>query len=234
MRQKSLFFYVLGFIFLIMQAQSQTEFTVTDIDSNVYHTVTIGDQVWMVENLKTTRYNDGTPIPNVTDSEEWTELSGPAYCWYNNDQTHKEIYGALYNWFVVNSEKLCPEGWHVATDEDWKKLEMAIGMSEADANKDWWRGAEGGKLAGRADLWVKGTVKEDPEFNSSGFTGLPGGNRLGENGLFGNMGSNGYWWCADTDSAGQAWCRNLYYGSTNVIKSIYSKKYGFSVRCVKD
>ncbi len=234
MRKRLICFFVLGFVFLIMQVQSQTESTVTDIDGNVYQTVTIGDQVWMVQNLKTTRYNDGTPIPLVSDNTVWSNVSSPGFCWYNNDKKHKETYGALYNGYAIETGKLCPEGWRVATDEDWKKLEIAAGMSEEDAGKAWWRGAEGGKLAGRADLWVKGAVKKEPEFNSSGFTGLPGGNRLGENGLFGNMSSNGYWWCAETDSAGQAWCRNLYYGSTNVIKSIYSKKYGFSVRCVKD
>ena len=96
---------------------------VTDINGNVYHTVMIGNQVWMVENLKTTKYKDGTAIPNVTDNNAWSALSTPAYCWYNNDAaTYKSTYGALYNWYAVNTGKLAPAGWHVATDAEWTKL----------------------------------------------------------------------------------------------------------------
>ena len=97
--------------------------TVTDKDDNVYHTVTIGTQTWMAENLKTTKYNDGTAIPLVTDSTAWTSLLTPAYCWYNYDATtYKNTYGALYNWYAVNTGKLAPIGWHVATDAEWTTL----------------------------------------------------------------------------------------------------------------
>ena len=87
--------------------------SITDKDGNVYTSVTIGTQVWMVENLKTTKYNDGTPIPNVTDNTEWSNLTTPAYCWYDNDITKKNPYGALYNGYAVRTGKLCPTGWHV-------------------------------------------------------------------------------------------------------------------------
>src|SRR5664279_2133742 len=85
---------------------------VTDIDGNVYTTVTIGTQVWMVENLKTTKYNDGTSIPNITDGAAWESLTTPGYCFYNNEAANKTTYGALYNWYTVNSSKLAPTGWH--------------------------------------------------------------------------------------------------------------------------
>src|SRR5665647_1584626 len=90
--------------------------TVKDIDGNVYHTVKIGTQVWMVENLKTTKYNDGTSIPNIIDGTTWSNLTTPGFCFYNNDAANKNIYGALYNWYTVNTGKLAPTGWHVSTD----------------------------------------------------------------------------------------------------------------------
>ena len=108
--------------------QQGTGGTVTDIDGNVYHTVTIGTQTWMVENLKTTKYNDGTAIPLVTDSTAWLNLTTPGYCWYNNDAaTYKNTYGALYNWFTVNTSKLAPSGWHVPTDAEWTTLITYLG-----------------------------------------------------------------------------------------------------------
>jgi len=105
-----------------------TPSTVTDIDGNVYHIVAIGTQVWMAENLKTTKYNDGTFIPLVTDSTAWGNLSTPGYCWYNNDAaTYKNTYGALYNWFTVNTGKLSPKGWHIPSDTEWETLITYLG-----------------------------------------------------------------------------------------------------------
>jgi len=93
-----------------------------DIDGNVYHTVIIGTQIWMVENLKTTKYNDGTSIANVTDNVEWIGLTSPAYCWYNNYTSYKTQFGALYNWYAVNTGKLAPTGWHVPSHAEWTTL----------------------------------------------------------------------------------------------------------------
>ena len=104
--------------------------TVTDVDGNIYHTVLIGDQEWMTENLKTTRYNDGTPIAYVVDVTDWRNIDEPAYVWYENNSSYEESYGALYNWHAVGDPKgLCPDGWRVATDEDWKELELLLGMN---------------------------------------------------------------------------------------------------------
>ena len=118
--------------------------TVTDIDGNVYNTVKIGTQTWMVENLKTTRFNDGTAIPNVTDASAWNALTTPGYCWYDNNEANKATYGALYNWYAVNTGKLAPASWHVATDADWKKLEMALGMTQAQEDATGNRGTDQG------------------------------------------------------------------------------------------
>lgn len=97
--------------------------TVKDIEGNVYHTVTIGIQVWTTENLKTTKYNDGTSISLVTDNSSWEGLNTPAFCWYDNDaKTNKDQYGALYNWFAVKTNKLCPIGWHIPIDMEWQNL----------------------------------------------------------------------------------------------------------------
>jgi len=94
-----------------------------DIDGNSYKTVTIGSQVWMAENLKTTKYNDGTSIPMIPENNAWTGLTSPAFSWYNNDSTeNKKTYGALYNWYTVNTNKLCPTGWHVPADAEWMTL----------------------------------------------------------------------------------------------------------------
>lgn len=136
-----------------------------DIDGNIYHTVIIGNQIWLAEDLKTTKYNDGTPIPLVTGNAGWINLSTPGYCLYDNDITNRETYGALYNWFALQTGKLCPTGWHVPSDEEWTVLTDFLG-GESIA---------GGKLK------EAGTVHWDtPNLgatNESGFTSLPGGFR---------------------------------------------------------
>ncbi|MGB4293792.1 MAG: FISUMP domain-containing protein, partial [Bacteroidales bacterium] len=90
-----------------------------DVDGNRYKVIMIGNQLWMAENLRTTKYNDGTPIPLVTDNTAWSNLTSPGYCWYDNNSTNKDTYGALYNWYTVNTGKLCPSGWHVPSDDEW-------------------------------------------------------------------------------------------------------------------
>ena len=112
---------LIGIILIFANCKKNETAVVTDFDGNVYDTITIGTQVWMVENLRTIHYNNGTYIPNVTDST-WQKLSTGAYCWYNNNVIFKDTYGALYNWYAVNTGKLCPTGWHVPTDDEWTTL----------------------------------------------------------------------------------------------------------------
>jgi uncharacterized protein (TIGR02145 family) len=177
--------------------------TVTDIDGNVYHTVTIGTQTWMVENLKTTHYRDGEAIPYVTDSAIWNGLSTPAYCFYNNDAVaNKATYGALYNWYTASSPKLCPVGWHVPTDAEWTTLMTYLGGQIV----------AGGKLKEQGTAhWNSPNTGAD---NSTGFTAVPGGCRTMGLIQFYEIGTFGYWWSSTETSAKFAWYR---YILTNVL-----------------
>lgn len=203
--------------------------TVTDIDGNVYNTVTIGTQVWMVENLKTTRYNDGAAIPNVTEYT-WGNLLTDAYCWYNNDVANKTPFGAIYNWFAAKSSKLCPTDWHVATHEDWTRLVTYLGGMEI----------AGGKLkeAGTAH-WLDQNVGAT---NESGFTALPGGYRgsgLGD-GTFYLLGYYGWYWTSteypmDPYSGHVGgYCWMMESGKISCLQSNLWDMMGLSVRCVKN
>ena len=198
--------------------------TATDIDGNVYNTVTIGAQVWMKENLKTTKYRNGDAIG--TTSPATLDISGetsPKYQWaYDGNESNAAVYGRLYTWYAAtDSRGLCPTGWHVPTDAEWTTLTDYLG-GEAVA---------GGKIkeAGTAH-WNSPNTGAD---NSSGFTALPGGVRF-ISGKFANVGYDGFWWSATEDSAATAWLRNLNYTFNNAVLSYDRKSFGFSVRCVKD
>ena len=197
-----------------------TSITVTDIDGNVYNTLTIGTQVWMKENLKTTKYRDGISIPLVTDATAWSNLSTPGYCWYNNDATnYKATYGAIYNWYTVTTGKLCPIGWHVPSDAEWTTLTTYLGGESVAAGKM--------KETGTTH-W---TSPNTGTTNESGFTALPGGHY---NGAFYFIGNDGYWWSTTEYSATDAWNLHLYHNVNNVFRESSNKKIGFSVRCIKD
>jgi uncharacterized protein (TIGR02145 family) len=206
---------------LLLLALLSCKPTVKDVDGNKYKTVTIGTQVWMAENLKTTRYNDGTPIPLVTDYEEWAALTTPAYCWYNNDSSHKEVYGALYNWYAVNTAKICPEGWHVPSDEEWIELRNYLGSF---------------RFVG-SDLKETGTSHwKSPNAdatNKSGFTALPGGLRS-FNGSFSYIGIAGYWWTATEYTSTNVHFWNLRYKNSDLFTYIADKPNGLCIRCIQD
>jgi len=194
--------------------------TVKDIDGNVYKTVTIGTQTWMAENLKTTKLSDGTPIPLVSVYDEWQALSTPGYSWYENNATSKNSYGALYNWYAVNTGKLCPSGWHAPSDGEWSALTNYYGVEEI----------AGGMLK------EKGTTHwQDPNggaTNEGGFTALPGGHR-GFNGGYGDQGDFGYWWSSTESNATEAWYRIIGYRESNIQRLSFGRKNsGYSVRCV--
>ena len=209
--------------------------SVTDIDGNTYATIQIGTQVWMAENLRTTRYRNGDPIPNVTDKGKWGGLSSGAWCHYENDPKHEVPYGKLYNWYTVNDpRKVCPAGWHVPTDGEWQQLEAALGMPASElGQKNEFRGyAQNvrGKMK-TTTLWESPNTGAT---NSSGFSGLPGGYRYPNGGTFHNLGSNGSWWSASESGTEYAWSRSLFYNSAGILRYNYSKRDGFCVRCVRD
>jgi uncharacterized protein (TIGR02145 family) len=198
--------------------------TVQDIDGNVYLTVTIGTQVWMVENLKTTKFNDGAPIPTQKNDALWDALTTPAYCWYNNDSvSNKSTYGALYNWFAVKTGKLCPAGWHVATSNEWNDLVDFCGGQYAASSAL--------REAGIAH-W---TSPNSDATNSSGFTALPAGYRMVA-GSFSQKGGCANFWTSTEPGSGSANYRLLMYNSTEVKNLTFSndEMYGFSVRCIRD
>ena len=210
--------------------------TVTDIDGNVYKTIKIGDQWWMIENLKVTHYQNGDSIPNViTGNDEWAGLSTGAYCIYNNNASYTDTYGYLYNWYAVDDNRnIAPAGWHVPTDEEWKQLEMYLGMSQSEADNNRWRGTnEGSKMAGNASLWYYGDLKNNAAFSESGLSALPGGFCY-LTGTFSVIGYYAYFWSSSEYSSSTAWFRGLDYDGSDVYRDVTSKRYGFSVRCVRD
>jgi uncharacterized protein (TIGR02145 family) len=212
--------------------------TVKDADGNVYKTVKIGTQVWLAEDLKTTKYNDGTPIPNVTDNETWAGLSTGAYCNYDNLESRGASYGRLYNWYAVNTGMLACVGWHVPTDEDWTILENYL-----IANGYNYDGSENNnkiaKSLASTTGWelsdFSGTPGANPEKNNSTmFTALPFGRR-DRDGEFDLIGKNGYWWSSTSSSIDEnAYLRFLGYNgySLNFLGTV--KESGFSVRLVRD
>ena len=215
--------------------------TVTDIDGNIYQTKKFGDQIWMIENLKVTHYNNNDSIRYIYDGDFWANTFSGAYCVYQHNPEYGNTFGNLYNWYAVNDERgLAPEGWHIPTDEEWMELEMFIGMTESEAYIEGLRGTnEGSKLAGRMDLWEYGyeydmEITEDPEFGLSGFEGLPGGSRDDFTGSFGYMGGNSAYWTSTESSNYLAWLRVLHYEHRGVWREHEGKSIGFYLRCVKD
>jgi uncharacterized protein (TIGR02145 family) len=224
----------------IIPVNHQNTTTVTDKDGNVYHTVTIGTQTWMVENLKTTQYNDGTAIPLVTDNTAWGNLTTSGYCWYNNDAaTYKNTYGALYNWYTVNTGKLAPTGWNVPTDDEWTTLENYL-----IANGYNYDGSTSGNFIAKSlaatTYWdtdtSTGSIGNDLSKNNiTGFSALPGGYR-GYKGFY-NAGYNCDWWSSESVANGAgAWSRYLYSYYSDIERNSNGSNEldGFSVRCVRD
>ena len=200
--------------------------TITDIDGNVYHSVVIGTQTWMVENLMTTHYNDGTPIPLVTDSASWGKLTTPGYCWYyNNPTAYKNTYGALYNWYAVGTGKLAPKGWHVPSDSEWTVLTTYLGGEKIAGAKM--------KEAGSAH-WHGSWLGPNEGTNSSGFTAMPAGVR-NTKGAFVSMGDGCSWWTSTELTYGIVVLRVIHVdGPKEIARDGYVKYIGNSVRCLKD
>lgn len=208
-------------------------------DGNNYNVVKIGDQIWMAENL--------AYLPEVQNHAEYKirgDAGEPAYGvadYDGNDvtlaksNTNYDTYGVLYNWYVVDQTNVCPSGWHVPTDDEWKTLEMTLGMSQSDANNTGYRGTnQGAQLAGNANLWTDGDLDANANFGTSGLNALPGGWRVGLTGISGSKTEIGYWWCRNQFDSEHGYHRYLYYNSTLVYRSGFRKNSGLSIRCVKD
>ena len=213
--------------------------SVADADGNVYHAITIGSQVWTIENLRTTQYNDTTPIPHVTDSAAWASLSTPGYCYYDNDSTsNAEKYGALYNWHAVNTGKLAPAGWHVSTHAEWDTLQNYL-----IANRFNWDGTTSGNKIAKAMTaktdWDTSTTQGDPgndiqSNNSSGFSALPGGSRFYDGDFYHPVGRYGDWWSATESVPSSSYNRGLLNSHDGLGRLANRKECGYSVRLVRD
>jgi uncharacterized protein (TIGR02145 family) len=203
----------------------EAEGTITDVEGNVYHTVTIGTQTWTVENLKTTKYNNGDTIPRGT-AETWPDLTTPAYCWYNDSATvYKETYGALYNWYTVDAasnggKNICPTGWHVPEDDEWATLTTYLGGEDV----------AGGKLKETGTTHWIDNIEATNEF---GFTALPGGTRWDYED-FCCLGYSGCWWSITPFNTSWAWYRQIDSSYPDLYSNYHDKYKGMSVRCIKN
>lgn len=210
--------------------------TVTDIDGNMYATLRIGDQCWMASNLKTSHYSDGSEIPNVTGNNEWRSQNTGAWCNYENNAVHGTTYGKLYNWFAAMDVRgVCPLGWHVPSDEEWKQLENTLGISADEVNDIGVRG-ETENVGGMMKATASWNAPNAGATNESGFSGLASGNRDGFSaGTFFNAGSIGYWWSSsDYGEFNYAWYRRLSSSNAGVGRYGYYKRSGFCIRCLQD
>jgi uncharacterized protein (TIGR02145 family) len=171
----------------------------------------------MAEDLKVSKYNDGTTLPNITDKNAWQNSSTGACCWYNNEKS----WGTLYNWYAVNTGNLAPSGWHIPTHEDWTTLTTYLGGENV----------AGGKLKETGS--VRWDSPNNGATNESNFTALPGGFRKGD-GTFSSFGGGGYWWSSTEFDSWNSWTRYIFWSGSNIYRGHYDKKEGYSVRCVKD
>lgn len=216
-------------LFIVSSCKKDDTITVTDKDGNVYSAVPIGNQIWMTENLRTTKFCDSTKITLITNNSTWSTTTIAAYCWYNNDVANKDLYGAIYNWYAVGTKKLCPVGWHVPSHAEFKILEMNLGMTQKSADSTGWRGTDQGRRMKSKTGWKSGGNGT----NSSGFSGLPGGYRWAQTGEFFNLGELSYWWTS-TEGNSLGYYRRLDYNQIKVYAEGVKKTGGKYVRCIKD
>ncbi len=201
--------------------------TISDVDGNNYKTVYIGTQQWMAENLKVSKYSDGTTIPNITDNSQWENNTTGAWAYYNNDAANNAKYGKLYNWYALSpttngNKNVCPSGWHVPTDAEWFVLTEYLGGVPVAGGKM--------KEVGTTS-WGSENTKST---NSSLFTGLPGGYLEYYGGYCKEIGNYGFWWSSLENSAFYVWVRSLGYSEGTAYRNSMSKSSGYSVRCLRD
>ncbi|MFM2292949.1 MAG: Chitodextrinase precursor [Bacteroidota bacterium] len=208
--------------------------TVIDVQGNVYHTVTLGKQTWMIENLKTTVLNNGTAIPLLTDSSAWASVGQPGYCWYNKSDSlaAAHTYGALYNWYVVHSGLLAPKGWHIPSVREWTQLEETIA---AYYNKS---GSLAKILASKTG-WERSTVgasigNDFSKNNTSGMDAKASGYRADSTAVFEGKGIKAFWWASNQKDSVKAYRISVSYNLSAVETGFAKFGNGFSVRCIKD
>jgi len=232
-----------------------------DYDGNIYEVARIGNQIWTIKNLNVTHYQDGSAIQTGYSNYEWSSpflpfYSTGVYAVYNDDTSNIAKYGNLYNWYAVDDSRgICPEGWHIPSDDEWKELELYLGICDGSlGNKDsyvssdgcvnnigWIGTNEGGMIKeDNTEHWNTETCTEPvcPDgstgCNCSGFTAMPGGFRYYLDGFYNGMGYGGYFWSSTESSSHYAWYRQLGTYNSEINRNNFHKAYGFSIRCVRD
>jgi uncharacterized protein (TIGR02145 family) len=266
---KSLLLAVLFFVGILLQAQNHqlpttekpnvakskiqnktTMGTVTDIEGNVYQTVDIGDQTWMSDNLRTTKYNDGTEIPYIENTSQWTSMTSPAFCWWNHDSIYADTnnFGGLYNWYTVNTGTLCPTGWHVPSNEEWEAMVFYLAANGYNYDGTVYTGndiVQAGSKIGKAlavpSGWLAPTYgnqwsigKDQHLNNSSLFNGIGADGRYMATGVFLDAYYMGNWWTSTPEGTDHAWTFFIYTEEASTIQTSYFKQGGYSVRCIGD
>ncbi len=224
--------YGLEMSFTTLEAYFTPGSEVLDIDGNTYSTVIVEATEYITSNLRTSRYNDGTPLLRADNSSTWNTNSSPMYCWYNDDSVANEVkYGKLYNHHAINNGNLCPTGWHVASDSEWKHFEFYLGMNETDTSQTGWRGTDqGAKLKECGNInWLAPNVDAT---NQSGFSATGAGSRNNDGGFEG-QGESYCIWTSTMDISSYSWMRKLTNAEPRIYRGIEADENGFSVRCVK-
>ena len=217
--------------------------SVTDVEGNTYALVQVGTQVWMAENLKTKHYSNGQkisdqqmtePVQYVTDNSQWGSMTTGAYCYYDNNPINESEWGPLYNFYAaIDSRNVCPLGFHVPSDAEWKTLEMSLGMSQAEADLNNLRGTDEGNKMKETDT-LHWDAPNAEATNSSGFTGIPGGARNYDGSTFDDLGISGAWWTTTAGGSLECWCHYLQHGTSQVGRVSTFRAAGLSIRCIKD
>jgi len=247
--QDTLYFYKAGMVInkravadmdsVIFAYKVPASLTVTDLDGNVYHTINIGTQTWMVENLKSTKFRTGESISNILDNT-WGTVSYSAWSDYNNNSSNGDKYGRLYNWYaVVDNRNIAPNGWHIPSSAEWNTLSEYLirnGYNFDGTTTD----NKIAKSLSSKDNWLSssiiGTIGNNPALNnSSGFNALPGGSRYSDGNSY-SIGLSGYWWSSTSYNIRNAYFMSIFYDALfmNLDNFEGYKQNGFSVRCLKD
>ncbi len=201
---------------------------ISDVDGNIYQTVIISTQQWMAQNLMTTKYNNGTQIPHIITDTGWRKHRAHAYCWFNNNYSYASDnhYGAMYNWFAVETGKLCPTGWHVPSNAEWDELENYI-YNEFNQN------SSVGTYLKSEYGWDHDNVVPFGN-NYYGFSALAAGERNSGSGYFGLEHQFGKWWSSTKENGFKSWNSGLGYWSSGLYRGYANQSSGYSVRCIKD
>ena len=240
-----IYFVLLCFFMLTIKAQNEPlkSYNLKDVDGNAYNTIQIGDQIWMAENLKSTKYRNHEAIPLVTDSSAWRNLSSPGYCWYNNDSITYISSGALYNWYVVETGNLCPSGWHVPSHSEWSTLIKYLEANGYNYDGTYTENKIAKSLTTSTN-WKPsdkkgaiGEIKKRKKEKNTGFSAQPSGDRCwdGKFSEISNINNDCSWWTSTEDKdLKRAISMFLYYANIELGGIIGPKNEAYSVRCIKD